>query len=228
MLTKQVLVGASLVMIPARLRQARKQILKRRLSSIGDRQVASARRSAMSSLESFRVLVDKTAQSVTALLGSFDAAEESFFSSEINILTKRSEYFEAVRKGKDAVDEYIKQYRYKVGSSREQLAPPIREYAEVRSLACLQELCQGFDTCETKESLLQTVRDLANMKRPMQSLVTNIAATVTELTNARDARRKKKVEMKRKASTGSDLSGSDKKPKRKPGDVFELVTEAPA
>ena len=164
---------------------------------------------------------------VEGLKSSLDDAESQSFSAELKMLDARSKYLSAVLAGKDKVDEYIAQFHYKVGADpSSRFAPPIRNYMDLKSCQCLESLAEKLDKCEDKAELLTISKDLGTARKPMQALVANITATLSELVSARDAKRKKKNndESKRKGSMGE--SGAEKKVKRKIAvDIFELVSE---
>ena len=121
--------------------------------------------------------------------------------------------------------KYKAKFSYKVGSTTEQLAPPIRNYLDLPCWSDIEKTVGRFDQVECKESLATVSKDVANAKKPVLALQSAIAAMVATIVAARDADRKKESSSKKRG--GDDVGKSLPKKRRTVADVFELVGEVP-
>ena len=151
-----------------------------------DRQIASAKRQASASLQSFRAQIERTAKSVQTLVQSFDQAESSAFASELKLLKTRASFLTDIFVGPEAVETYRAQFQYKVGSAKGGgLAPPVRNMHELRPWTDLTSAVDDMENCETKEDLAKASKQLGNMRRPIAALVANISSTVVEIQHSK-------------------------------------------
>ena len=189
-----------------------------------DRQVQSAKRTANLSLDALKKNLERTSTSVKKTLESMDAAEAAEFVNERKLLEERAKGIAAFFTSATELNNYIRLFDYHVGSGVKSKTPPCRNYADLKCWQALQEVVSKYDECSTKEELSNVSKDLAVMKRPITALQASIQSTSTELAKACESRRKR-LENDKKKRTGSELTESEKKRKRKPTDIFEYLAE---
>ena len=184
-----------------------------------DRQVNAAQRSSTSSLESLKQALQQLQESITRGLASMDSSEEAVFQKEKSVLLARAKGIAAFFAGERDLEVYCRQFDYQVGKAKEGLAPPCRNYRELKPYAYLQQLVQSYSKCSTKEEVTIISKSLAIHKRPIISLQSSIRGTFEELQKARDLRKKHE---KKRGKSDPETPASKKK---KVGDVFENIQE---
>ena len=187
-----------------------------------DRQVNAAQRSASSSLDALKQSLTQLQDAITKGLASMDAGEEESFKKEKEVLSARAKGLPVLFGTELEIEEYCRQFDYVLGRTAEGLAPPCRNYREIKPLGVLEKLVGSYARCTTKEEVTAISKEIGALKRPIVSLQASIKSTFEELQKAREVRKKRSGEKKRGASS------TEAAPKKKKiGDLFEHVQEVP-
>ena len=193
-----------------------------------DRQVPSARQAATEGLATLKSSISKLKTAVTQSLDSFDMSEKEAFAKEREILSARAQGLDAVLSGQDALDKFLGQFTYTMGTGTQSLAPPFRNYMSLKPWSDVEALLGRYDACQDRDTLNTIGRDLASSKRPISALIGSVQSTLNEIQKARETRNKKITNEQKRAQDGAADGASSKKKKKPDTDVFQLVADVPA
>ena len=155
------------------------------------------------------------------------------FSAELNTITKRLEWLNAVIAGtEESINSMIKKITdpdancdgaSSAATSRDEAcaarAGPCPGFEELKPMSCLREHASKFTGCKTQEELKDVGQAMNSVKKLFTTLVTSCKTSMSDLTFAQDQKKQAREKQKEKEHTKEKERLEKKRAAEKKGGV---------